>query len=154
LLARGVAMQCPDKVAMVVTLGSPVQGVSVHPLIVAIAELVSGRSSKDGLVDLQQPLPDTVVEVNVYSKDDGVVDWRTCTTLGASSVRVHGTHRGMVVSREVYESLARILADGAAAETARESAARAARRARRMSLTHLLTHHMVPRPHQHELAAA
>jgi pimeloyl-ACP methyl ester carboxylesterase len=131
LLARGAAMRLPDKVAQVVTLGSPIQGLAVHPLVVAVAELVSGRSSKDCLTDLQKPLPSLVAEVNVYSKDDGVVDWRTCTRQGTPSVGVSGTHRGLVVSREVYRSLAALLVEGAVVERRREANARRAEALRR-----------------------
>jgi hypothetical protein len=60
----------------------------------------------------------------VYSRSDGIVDWRACIDPHAEAVEVDSSHCGMSVHPQVYALLARVL-DGAPA------AARAKRRAER-----------------------
>src|SRR5689334_7268317 len=43
VLARAVASQMPDRIASVITMGSPFRGVSVHPSILRVAEMVRGQ---------------------------------------------------------------------------------------------------------------
>ena len=102
LLARGAALRRPSKVAAVISLGSPVNGVAAHPFIVAAA--VAARGSCDGecFAELQTSLPRTVSETCIYSKQDGVVDWRTCWREDATSIEVPGTHLGLVLNTSVY----------------------------------------------------
>src|SRR3954465_12602021 len=40
VLARSVASQMPDRIASVITMGSPFRGVAVHPTVLRVAELV------------------------------------------------------------------------------------------------------------------
>src|SRR5918998_6192748 len=92
--AKVLAARRPDLVCGVVTLGSPhVQPLAVHPLVRASVEAVSRlgslgapglfkRSCLDGECcatfweALTAPLPAGVGFVAVYSRSDGVVDWR------------------------------------------------------------------------------
>lgn len=109
LLARGAAIHRPEKVARVITLGSPVSGIAAHPLVLALAELVAGDCDCGCLPTLQEPLSPSTDEVNVYTRADGVVDWRTCVRDDAMSVEVRGTHVGLICSPQAYQALARLL---------------------------------------------
>jgi pimeloyl-ACP methyl ester carboxylesterase len=110
LLARGAAVVRPRQVQQVITLATPVNGARVHPIIAFAAEAVRGECDGECLAALQQALPSGVRETNVYSRTDGVVDWRTCIRDGATRVEVPGTHVGLIVNRHVYEELAGLLA--------------------------------------------
>ncbi|HEX8159834.1 MAG TPA: alpha/beta fold hydrolase [Solirubrobacteraceae bacterium] len=114
LLARVVSQRRPDLVAGVVTLGSPYRDqLAVHPLlwaqIMAVAAL--GSIGVPGLLnvgcaigpcceafrrDLAAPLPAGVATVSVFSRRDGVVDWRACIDEHADNVEVRATHCGML----------------------------------------------------------
>lgn len=114
-LAREAARERPELVRRIVTLGSPVVG---GPKYTAVASRYRRRG-----VDLDQI--EAIVEaryartlrtpvVAVYSKRDGIVDWRACIDRRSPNVRhveVSTTHLGLGFSPEVY----RIIADALAA---------------------------------------
>ncbi|MGH2941745.1 MAG: lipase family alpha/beta hydrolase [Solirubrobacteraceae bacterium] len=114
LLARAVAQQRPDLVSGVVTLGSPQRDqLAVHPLLWAnvITMLALGTIGVPGVMgftcmnaydcchDFQStvraPLPDGVSAISLYSRRDGVVDWRACMDPAGTNVEVEATHCGM-----------------------------------------------------------
>lgn len=114
LLARVVSQRRPDLVAGVVSLGSPHRDqLAVHPLmwapIMAVAALGSvglpgllglgcsiGACCEDFRRDIAAPLAPGVAMVCVYSRRDGVVDWRACIDEHADNVEVRTTHCGML----------------------------------------------------------
>lgn len=110
LLARGAALRRPGRVAQVITLGSPVQGLGAHPAVLAAAKMVHGEDIDACLAVLQRPLPESIAETNVYSKSDGVVDWRTCTRGDVAAVEVRGSHTGLIVNADAYRAIAEALA--------------------------------------------
>jgi hypothetical protein len=55
-------------------------------------------------------LPDDVAFVSVYSRSDGIVDWRSCLDPCAEHVEVDSSHIGMTVNTSVYRVLAERLA--------------------------------------------
>ncbi|MGH2979479.1 MAG: esterase/lipase family protein [Solirubrobacterales bacterium] len=123
LFARALAVRRPDIVRTVVTLGSPHRNpFAVHPLVwvqgAAIAGLsalgvpgLASRHCRDGaccrhfMRDLRAPLPNGVEFFSIYSKRDGIVDWRACLDRSAVNADVRSTHCGMAVNAEVYELL-------------------------------------------------
>ena len=130
LLARGLAMRRPDLVDQVVSLGSPHRDpLACHPLVLAQVGLVGalGTLGVPGLFKRDcfggdegccedfrrqafEPLPDGVRHVSIYSRTDGIVDWRSCLAEDAEHVEVPGTHSGMAINRHVYRVVARTLA--------------------------------------------
>jgi pimeloyl-ACP methyl ester carboxylesterase len=109
LLARGAAALRADKVARVITLGSPVNGIVAHPLVMGLADLFHGDCKRDCLGPLQAELPAGISETCVYSKTDGVVDWRTCHRPDARNIEVRGTHCGLIFNANVYGVIANAL---------------------------------------------
>jgi pimeloyl-ACP methyl ester carboxylesterase len=114
LLARATAQQRPDLVSGVVTLGSPHRDqLAVHPLlwanIIAMATLGSlgvPRLMRFGCrgthecclgydEDVAAPLPAGIEAISLFSRRDGVVDWRACVEPGGHNVEVDATHCGM-----------------------------------------------------------
>jgi triacylglycerol lipase len=126
-LARALAAANPDAVAGLVTLGSPV----LDPLAVAapvmrtvrsfarIGDLgVSGVFSSDCADGaccadfrslLGAPLDPDLPTLAVYSRSDGIVDWRACLDPYARRAVIDGSHCGMAVNPSVYRELEGLL---------------------------------------------
>jgi pimeloyl-ACP methyl ester carboxylesterase len=131
VLAKALAMRRPDLVSGVVALGSPTLGqLRVHPFVLAQVGLVAalGTSRVPGLLSvrclrgaccaefreaIRAPLPDGVRYVSIYSRSDGIVDWRACLDPGADHVEVRASHCGMAMNAAAYRAIAAALAPGA-----------------------------------------
>jgi triacylglycerol lipase len=129
VFAKAVAARRPDLVAGVVALGSPIRAqLAVHPVVLAQVGVVAtlGESGAlPGLLSwrclrgeccapfraaLEGPFPDEVGYVALYSRTDGIVDWRSCLDPDADAlVEVHGSHCGMSVNPEAYRAIGRAL---------------------------------------------
>src|SRR5436190_11892343 len=125
--ARVLAVRRPDLVSGIVTLGSPqLDPLAVHPLVRAPVFAVGalgtlhvrglfrrscrdGECCKDFWADLGKPLPPSVGYLCVYSRSDGIVDWRACLDVGAELLEVDSSHCGMGLNAEVYRATARAL---------------------------------------------
>jgi triacylglycerol lipase len=128
VFARALAVKRPDLVAGIVTLGSPtVSQLRVHPLVLAQVGLVSALGSarlpglfswrclrgdccEDFRAAITGPFPSGVPYLAMYSRSDGVVDWRSCLDPAAEQVEVDASHCGMAVNVGVYRELASALA--------------------------------------------
>jgi len=126
VIARSATAQRPDRVASVITLGSPFRGVKTHPLVLAAGDRVRERIRRQhghlqpncytgycgcaAVVAVQRGFPETVLESALYTKSDGVVDWRGCITDNPSTnFEVPGTHVGLVFNASVYSLIAKRL---------------------------------------------
>lgn len=128
VLARSVAGDRPEDIASVITLGAPFRGTVVHPTILQAVEVVrqqirqnqghsvlpdcySGRCTCAFVDSLRRDLPATVAETAIYTRNDGLVDWRYCIT-GNPDVDfgVSGTHVGLAFNPTAYSIIAKRLA--------------------------------------------
>jgi pimeloyl-ACP methyl ester carboxylesterase len=127
-IACSAASQKPDRIASVITLGAPLRGVYGHASILHTAELVRkqilNRHGKGVLPDcytgactcnfiesLKVKLPKSVRQTAIYTKTDGILDWRSCTTGDAAvDCEVSATHIGMAFSPLVYSVVGQRLA--------------------------------------------
>jgi pimeloyl-ACP methyl ester carboxylesterase len=128
VIARAAAARMPDCVASVITLGSPFRGVAIHPSVLRAAELVRGQILErhgervlpdcytgactcDFLESIAGKLPRSVSQTAIFTRTDGIVDWRVCKTgKAAVDFEVSGTHIGLVFNPIVYDLVARRLA--------------------------------------------
>jgi pimeloyl-ACP methyl ester carboxylesterase len=123
-LARALAVRRPDLAAALITLGSP----HLDPLAVGRLTLLSVRAvgtlgtlgvpgliSRDCLdgeccVEFHAartaPWPGHVPFVSIYSRRDGIVDWRVCLDEGAEHVEVGASHIGMAAHVGTYKAIA------------------------------------------------
>jgi triacylglycerol lipase len=142
IFARALAVKRPDLVSGIVTLGSPtVSQLRVHPLVLVQVGLVSalGTAHVPGMFrwsclrgeccshfreSITGPFPEDVPYVAMYSKSDGIVDWRSCLDPAAELVEVDASHCGMSVNASVYRELGFAL--GAFAELGSPALAQAA----------------------------
>ena len=126
MLSRSAACRRPGAVASVITLGSPFRGIRSHPLVMQAARLVRARAQRQGrrpdcfttscgcdtVEALHTVLPSSVPQIAVYTKTDGIVDWRVCINDDpASDFEVAGTHVGLAFNPAVYRLIARRLAE-------------------------------------------
>jgi triacylglycerol lipase len=143
-LARVLAVRRPDLVSGIVMLGSPVvDPLAIHPVVRVQVEAVSalGNLGAPGLFrsacvagecckpfrgDSEAAFPAGVGFVSVYSRSDGVVDWRACLDPAAELVEVDSSHVGMAANAEVYTVIAAALERFRAAQDPSPVHARAA----------------------------
>jgi pimeloyl-ACP methyl ester carboxylesterase len=143
-LARLLAVRRPELVSGIVTLGSPLTDqLAVHPLVRAPVfgigllgtlgvpgvfrrECLSGACCEQARADAVAEFPDGVGFVSVFSKSDGIVDWRSCLDPHARHAEVRASHIGMAVHGGTYRAIAGALRSFAAARPGRRSLRRAA----------------------------
>ena len=113
-LAREVARERPELVRSVVTLGSPVVG---GPKYTAVASSYRQRGvdldAIEAVVEARYAKALRTPVTAIYSKADGIVDWRACIDRRSPNVRhveVSATHLGLGFSPEVYRIIAESLA--------------------------------------------
>jgi pimeloyl-ACP methyl ester carboxylesterase len=124
ILARIATIQQPALVASVITLASPFRGVRAHPYILWLGQRVQTRVQSEAaphcftgfcacpsVTALQASWPASVPTCAIYTKADGIVDWRACLNDDpAQNVEVSGTHVGLVFNVEAYRLIAAQLA--------------------------------------------
>lgn len=128
IIARAVAAQRPDDIASVITLGSPFRGTVVHRTVLRAAEVVrrhileehgpgvlptcyTGHCSCEFLCSLRRNIAASVTETAIYTRHDGITDWRYCVTGRAEDdFEVSGTHIGLAFNAAAYAIIARRLA--------------------------------------------
>jgi pimeloyl-ACP methyl ester carboxylesterase len=124
-LAKVVATRRPDLVESVVTLGSPLTDqwashLALKIVIATISELARrgipiggcgadrcpfGSCSHAYTRDLVGPAPADVDLTSVYSRTDGVVQWRSCLHPSARRVEVRAAHVQMAVHPDVIRTV-------------------------------------------------
>jgi pimeloyl-ACP methyl ester carboxylesterase len=112
--ARALAHRHADKIGHVVTLASPIHFPVATPLE-SIAKLLAPLHGPDvaalqELIERPPPVPVTAL----YSKMDGIVDWRCCLQDEAKdcvNIEVSSAHSAMGFNPEAQAVIARALAD-------------------------------------------
>lgn len=133
VLSRVAAAYRPDLVASVTMMGSPIRGVRVHPWVLSLKTVIHQKIhlAKKALPKHVQPhddcytascacgfacqwrgdFPDNLVhQTAIYTKTDGVVDWKMCRFNDRKTDRkVEGTHIGLAWNPEVFTIVAKQL---------------------------------------------
>jgi len=120
ILGRFLGAQFPESICAVVALGSPLHDPlrGTHPLVrfafnslQALWRLFGYALPDQGVFhSVAFPLPETVEFTAIFSKDDEIVDWRSCLDADGDNREVSGRHVSLIVNREVYHILAQTLA--------------------------------------------
>ncbi len=128
-IARSVAGQRPDDIASVITLGAAFRGSVLHQSVLRAAKVVRSqilnqhgrrvlpecytpRCTCDFLNSLRTEIPACVSQTAIYTRDDGIVDWRYCRTGNRDiDFEVSGTHIGLAFNPSVYTIIASRLAE-------------------------------------------
>jgi triacylglycerol lipase len=136
MIARGIAVRRPDLVSGIVTMGSPMLAPGAHHASLALGidvlvrlsragipglmseECVGGTCARQSWDESREPVPDDVAFTAIYSKRDGICDWRACVDPTATAIEVTASHVGMAVDPRVIAhvttALRRTVADEAA----------------------------------------
>jgi pimeloyl-ACP methyl ester carboxylesterase len=128
VIARSLARQRQRAVASVISLGSPLRGALLHRSILRETEVVRRFIQQEHGVRVppecytthchcnfmesyRKGVPPKIPQTSIYTRDDGVLDWRACRSgRGDVDVVVHGTHAGLAFNTEAYAVIARRLA--------------------------------------------
>ena len=128
VIARAAASQMPDRIASVITMGSPFRGVTLHHSIHQAAKLVRSQILErhgekvlpecytaactcNFLESLMVRIPKSVRQTAIYTKSDGIVDWRVCMTGNPEAdFEVSATHIGLAFNPIVFDVVAHRLA--------------------------------------------
>ena len=128
IIARSLAAQRPKDIASVISLGAPIRGTVMHPSVLNAAKLVrtqilnvhgegvlpecyTPRCTCNFRSSLRCTIPKAFAETAIYTRDDGIVDWRYCKTGNPDDdFEVPGTHVGLVFNPSVYTIIAERLA--------------------------------------------
>ncbi len=127
IFARSAAVRMPARIASVTTLGSPFRGLVVHPLVLTLGNLVrrrirsrypkppqgcaTSRCSCAFARSLRRKWPTSVAQTAIYTREDGIVDWRYCRTGDPKvDIEVGGTHLGLIFNSTTYLHIAERLA--------------------------------------------
>ena len=127
MLARGLAVRRPDLVSGIVTLGSPMLAPAAHhasltrsldalvrlsragvPGLMAL-DCVAGECARASFEESRLPVPPEVAFTAIYSRRDGIVDWRACIDPLATPVEVRSSHLGMAVDPTVIRAVGKAL---------------------------------------------
>jgi pimeloyl-ACP methyl ester carboxylesterase len=127
VFARSAAVRMSDRVASVITLGTPFRGLVMHGFVLALADAVrrtirtrSGNLPKRCATSqctcafgrsLRRPWPKSVTQTAISTREDGLVHWRYCLTGDPEAdIEVHGTHIGLIFNSTTYVHIAERLA--------------------------------------------
>ena len=121
--AKILAVQSPDVVRQVVGLGTPLRVKYPSFFVMKVPAEILDKAWRWGLfgpVDKSQedateelrftPTPDHIELVSIWSKSDGIVDWRLSVQPGVVSIEIDASHLGMLSSVAGIEAVAKALA--------------------------------------------
>ncbi|WP_051275808.1 alpha/beta fold hydrolase [Marmoricola sp. URHB0036] len=121
MLARGLASRRPDLIEGIVSMGSPVLAPgAVHKVLAWDAEMLArltragfrgmmssdcfgGECARLSFEESKLPIDPDLAFTAIYSKRDGIVDWRACLDPAAEHVEVRTSHVGMAVDPVVMD---------------------------------------------------
>jgi pimeloyl-ACP methyl ester carboxylesterase len=100
IYARQIAKRFPDKVRLVITLGSPFAGTPRATNAWRVYEFASGQSVDDRDSRFAESLaePPPVPTTSIFSRSDGICAWQTCLNpekAHTENIEVHGSHCGL-----------------------------------------------------------
>lgn len=128
VIARSIAGQRPRDIASVITLAAPIRGTVANPSVLRAAEAVrlrifeehgtgvlpacyTGQCTCNFLNSLRRKFPSSMLETAIYTRQDGILDWRYCMTRNPEKdVEVSGTHIGLAFNPAAYTVVAERLA--------------------------------------------
>jgi triacylglycerol lipase len=128
VIARAIAGARPKDVASVITLASPIRATITSRAVIHASEAVrlriltehgkgvlptcyTGRCTCNFINSLRREVPSRTLQTAIYTRHDGIVDWRYCRTgIPGNDFEVPGTHIGMAFNPGAYTVVAERLA--------------------------------------------
>jgi pimeloyl-ACP methyl ester carboxylesterase len=121
MLARGLASRRPDLIEGIISMGSPVLAPgAIHKVLAWDAQVLArltrvgfrgmmsadcfgGECARLSWEESHLPIDPELAFTAIYSKRDGIVDWRACLDPDARHVEVRTSHVGMAVDPIVMD---------------------------------------------------
>jgi pimeloyl-ACP methyl ester carboxylesterase len=121
MLARGLAVRRPDLISGIVTMGSPMLAPGAHHVLLTAGvdalvrlsragvpglmaeQCVAGSCARQSFEESREPLAADVSFTAIYSRRDGIVDWKACVDPTAHTVEVTTSHVGMAIDPRVID---------------------------------------------------
>ncbi|MCW2762569.1 MAG: hypothetical protein JWR85_2770 [Marmoricola sp.] len=140
MLARGLASRRPDLIEGIVSMGSPVLAPgAIHKVLawdaqmlakltrvgfggMMSADCIGGDCARLSWDESHQPIDPDVAFTAIYSKRDGIVDWRACLDPAAEQVEVRTSHCGMAVDPIVMDQVLAALSSQQVRRATRQAA--------------------------------
>jgi triacylglycerol lipase len=127
VFARSLGSEFPGVVSRVIGLGAPIQHDwdamnrrvgSIMQSVAGLWQTMAGAPENCGTASCDCGFARTIAMSalhasafsSIHSREDDVVDWRSCLDASGNNFQVRGRHVGLVVNREVYRLIAQILA--------------------------------------------
>jgi triacylglycerol lipase len=127
VFARSLGGEFPGVVSRVIGLGAPIQHDwdamnrrvgSIMQSVAGLWQTMAGAPENCGTASCDCGFARAIAMsaqrasafTSIHSREDDVVDWRSCLDPGGNNYEVRGRHVGLVVNREVYRLIAHILA--------------------------------------------
>lgn len=120
VFARELARLYPERVRQVITLGSPIalrNSSTTLPIVRRLFEQSAGMTAeemRDLLADMAPDISPPVPLTAIYSKGDGIVNWRVCREPTedhqTQNIEIIGSHCGMAFNPAIYYLIADRLA--------------------------------------------
>ncbi len=109
VFAREIAKAIPQHIRQVITLGSPFRQTTTNgtqPAVMRLFEMASGQKADElklSMGDISRP--PSVPSTAIYSRTDGVANWKTCIEeerANTDNVEVYASHCGMGFNPTIY----------------------------------------------------
>ncbi|HNG56787.1 MAG TPA: alpha/beta hydrolase [Solirubrobacterales bacterium] len=113
VIAREVAREIPEAVSGVVTFGSPIVGGPAHTVAARNYTEKESRRFEELIEKVNRENPLGVPITAIFTRRDGVVNWRACidrNTEGVRHVEVGSSHLGLGLDPDVWLATAEALA--------------------------------------------
>ncbi len=120
--ARVLAVRHPELVSKVIVIGAPLRTKYPPFVVVKVPAATLDKAWRMGAFGVVTPereqevdndryleFPDSVDLVTIYSRDDGIVDWRYCFDPAAEMVEITGSHLGLFNSITGIQAIAQSL---------------------------------------------
>jgi len=138
VLARSIGISIPQAVSHVIGLGAPISNDwdsisrEVRPLMQSISgfwQTIAGAPPGCGTAQcecgfarmIHSVTRDASAFTSIYTREDEVLDWRTCLDQSGCNYEVAGRHIGLIVNREVYGLIATVLSNALRPQVAADS---------------------------------
>lgn len=113
VLAREIAKQKPDRVAQLITLGSPFADLEAPNHARWVFDLLYDENDVDKAWLSQVSIPAPVPTIALFSKKDGIVPWQACMEPKEDAlhrnIEVESSHFGFGANPEVFEVVLAVL---------------------------------------------
>ncbi len=117
MFAKIIANRHPDKVAQLITIGSPVWGVkNMNTPVIKVLEFLRGRTLRERNENFLRELEEIpkVPITCIYTKTDGLLPWKHCQEAATlrkdiQNIEVFGSHCGMGANASILFTVAHAL---------------------------------------------